>query len=1010
MRRFVGLTIGLLLIAINAGAYPCGTHVVTPYDTLFMLDDPTHAIFTSNPTLTVFGNTPYSNHLNVPFSGSCGITIENISFVGFIARSESIDFSLEVFNCWGNGLQFLLFEYDCATGQYLNMLKCESPGVEADITGQVTGLCIGQSYLIAIDGFSGARCDFELNVSATSMVVPLPSATIDTLVGPAIYCEGSAATYSLEINTSTIDCYNGAFNIDWELFGAGTLLGSTNTPDVVVYWDYQSASGSSILMATLNTANGTTDTISKYIYENDPVLLGDSVAFYNYCLGQPIEIFGETIDPVPGMGYTVCVNSDSIYCCDTIFQFIAVPTVGASLDTILIACAPATADFGDTTYAVGDYVLVLEGSVSSGCDSTIYLSVQPPDLFSAHLLPEYEIPCALTQVTLSPAIGGNNDEYDFAWYVQSTAGWQPFGTNTPDQTVNTANAYRVDVTDVTTGCILTDSTLVTAWYEGPPPFIDGLAAACPGDTLTYELVGDFVDSLQAIAWTLAGATNAELLLDSADLHTVRVVTAADEPLVLSVAITLDNCPDPITIVQALDVVDDGLCTAAIVGTVAVDQDDDCLLTTPDVPQPGARVELQPTGKVAYTDAAGQYRFDVLPGIYEVRFLPNYTLQTACAADTFRTVTVLTDQAVTEDFLIELDTALDLRVTGTIGLTRPGQSTLITLQYENRSNRFVDAELTYTHDPGQTNLTVDDAFDTYNASTQTATLALPQLAPGTVQTLQVQVRTPDTTSVGTVVTHLARIVPIDDDIFPADNEWIGQRTVTASYDPNLKTNMAGVHPLGGDVYPSDSLFDYRIDFQNTGTDTARRVVIRDTLDENFDATTVVPGLGSHPFRLYLEEAHILVFNFPDIILPDSSVNQPASRGFVTYRLRVGAGADVGTQFENSASIYFDANPPVRTNTVINRINKEPEPTATGEEPDVSGPGVFPNPTDGTTTVRWSEIPGPVVYTLYDVTGRQLQRTTASGIRYAVELDSLPAGIYWLVMQRNAQRYVKRVVRQ
>ena len=70
----------------------------------------------------------------------------------------------------------------------------------------------------------------------------------------------------------------------------------------------------------------------------------------------------------------------------------------------------------------------------------------------------------------------------------------------------------------------------------------------------------------------------------------------------------------------------------------------------------------------------------------------------------------------------------------------------------------------------------------------------------------------------------------------------------------------------------------------------------------------------------------------------------------------------------------------------------------------------DPTDGTTFVRWPDSPGPVVYTVYDVTGRRLQRTTASGMRHAVALDALPTGLYWLVMQQNERRYVERVVRQ
>ncbi|MEZ4956293.1 MAG: hypothetical protein R2825_22230 [Saprospiraceae bacterium] len=73
-----------------------------------------------------------------------------------------------------------------------------------------------------------------------------------------------------------------------------------------------------------------------------------------------------------------------------------------------------------------------------------------------------------------------------------------------------------------------------------------------------------------------------------------------------------------------------------------------------------------------------------------------------------------------------------------------------------------------------------------------------------------------------------------------------RENTGSYDPNDKTGF----PLGIDedhFILKNTDIEYLIRFQNTGTDTALTVVIRDTLSPYLDPTSIEMGGGSHAFR-------------------------------------------------------------------------------------------------------------------------------------------------------------------
>ncbi|HRK81905.1 MAG TPA: T9SS type A sorting domain-containing protein [Saprospiraceae bacterium] len=166
----------------------------------------------------------------------------------------------------------------------------------------------------------------------------------------------------------------------------------------------------------------------------------------------------------------------------------------------------------------------------------------------------------------------------------------------------------------------------------------------------------------------------------------------------------------------------------------------------------------------------------------------------------------------------------------------------------------------------------------------------------------------------------------------------------AYDPNDKQGF----PLGvgeqGFIRPGQPL-DYLIRFQNTGTDTAFTVIIRDTLSEWLDPASIRPGTSSHPYAFNFSDENAIQFVFSNIMLPDSNVNEPASHGFVRFSIRQRPDVPLGTAIRNSAGIYFDFNEPVITNTTLHTVQENF--LITVDVKDVAlRPGleltVFPNP--------------------------------------------------------------------
>lgn len=159
-------------------------------------------------------------------------------------------------------------------------------------------------------------------------------------------------------------------------------------------------------------------------------------------------------------------------------------------------------------------------------------------------------------------------------------------------------------------------------------------------------------------------------------------------------------------------------------------------------------------------------------------------------------------------------------------------------------------------------------------------------------------------------------------FPHDNADPVQDvfcTVTnGAYDPNDKRGFPSGLTASNFVLPNQEM-EYIIRFQNTGTDTAFTVVVRDTLDENFEIQSVHTGVTSHPYSFRMYGPRVMEWRFDNILLVDSTTNEPDSHGFIQFKVKQKHNLPNGTLLNNDADIYFDFNVPVITNNTSHIVN-------------------------------------------------------------------------------------------
>ncbi|MBK6700645.1 MAG: T9SS type A sorting domain-containing protein [Saprospiraceae bacterium] len=133
----------------------------------------------------------------------------------------------------------------------------------------------------------------------------------------------------------------------------------------------------------------------------------------------------------------------------------------------------------------------------------------------------------------------------------------------------------------------------------------------------------------------------------------------------------------------------------------------------------------------------------------------------------------------------------------------------------------------------------------------------------------------------------------------------------SFDPNDKTVL--VNGKSTDfLYEKDSILEYLIRFQNTGTDTAFNIKLTDKLDYNLDWTSLIALTASHDYTYSVNEQGLLEVNFKDIMLADSNISEANSHGYFKFSIKPKPNLNYGTLINNVADIYFDFNEAVRTN--------------------------------------------------------------------------------------------------
>ncbi len=612
-----------------------------------------------------------------------------------------------------------------------------------------------------------------------------------------------------------------------------------------------------------------------------------------------------------------------------------------------------------------------------------------------YLMPQNLVPPF--SFTNPPITGLPLNPEDSAW-VGFCDGWDQFITNVTDGN----------------GCVATLSTGSFALFSSDPgpmslvstmPSCEGMTAGSMTVNVGYEF-----NSAHTMLW------NATLLDESMQIvpgHPLFANPLPDQNVELELGLSSGNyfverrfqnmqgdCVDllPVTIPSL------GTDCGAVNGAAFMDYNENCQ-NNGETAVPYGFVEIMP-GPTYVQLVGGTYIACLVPGAYTLQQI-SPSIEEHCTGGpipfTITASTVPVNVPLPDTSLVSLDLVVSL---GT-GPARPGFQLQSGMSIQNLTpNASGGITLTMSFDPVLTFLNAVPAPT--NVAGNTITWSLPEMLGWQYRGVSVHFTVPANPGlIGTVLLNSASVSSVAADGNMTNNTTAAATTVTGSYDPNVKTARTSTALSDSQYFiDEDEWIDYTIRFQNTGTDTAFNILITDTLASTLDPATLIMGASSHTFSWELRDAGTLKFYFQNILLPDSTYNEPMSHGFVGFRIRPRLPLLPGTVIENTANIYFDFNPPVITEPSV--LVAE---FSTGvNEARGSVLQVVPNPANDVVIVSVGEGSMDRLCVLA-MDGREVMTATPRSARATLDLTALNAGVYVIKTELTNRAVVnQRIIKQ
>ena len=346
---------------------------------------------------------------------------------------------------------------------------------------------------------------------------------------------------------------------------------------------------------------------------------------------------------------------------------------------------------------------------------------------------------------------------------------------------------------------------------------------------------------------------------------------------------------------------------------------------------------------------------------------------------------------------------DLKITMQSGRNRPGFTIPQYITIHNISKTDITTDVRVDIDPQLTYVETTNGGNPTSVSGNTITWENITVPSGEIRRYTYTAKLDRLTELGSELNNIAILFDNSPDNNLLNDTVDYTPVVTGSYDPNDK-NAVYFGPSNGNYIHDSTNFEYKIRFQNTGTDTAFTVVVKDKITSKLDLTTFQMVDASHDYSVSIVE-DTLVWTFNNILLVDSNTNEPGSHGFIRFRIDQAEGNVDFDEIKNKAFIFFDYNDPIITNEFTSIVHDDLTVNAIEINHDVK---VYPNPTSGILNIEGIN---SGTLSVSNVIGERVLFQEASAEDFGnINLENLPTGLYMLTISSGNKISTIKVVKK
>jgi hypothetical protein len=358
------------------------------------------------------------------------------------------------------------------------------------------------------------------------------------------------------------------------------------------------------------------------------------------------------------------------------------------------------------------------------------------------------------------------------------------------------------------------------------------------------------------------------------------------------------------------------------------------------------------------------------------------------------------------FPIQVTQSFDDVSINIVPLTSPraGFDYINRIVYKNNSLATTSGVVSYTNDPLVTTASVSQTGTTATASG--FTYNYDNLTPFETRSIDVSMSVPaiPAVNIDDLLTNTATISGPLADVNIINNNSSNTQVVVAAYDPNRVIESHGDKIVFNEFGQDDYLF-YTIKFENVGNENALNIKIQDVLDSKIDENSIRMINASHEYILERNGSN-LKWSFNDILLPPSVENTEIGKGYATFKVKLKPGFAIGDIIPNAASIYFDNNPAIITNT----FNTEFIAALANDDFNTSNLNLYPNPSNSIVQVNLQNTTDTIQnITIFDVLGKSIKTVdTIDSNSYTLDVSNFSKGIYFIEISTDNGKFQKKLV--